>query len=415
MLSGFFGKSNLGLDYTLLFQNLELGYKKLRLGSYHDGNQIMRDCILKVYEHHRIDLNLWTPTFLSSNFGERIGHRGHLGAVLAAQKLGLMGDVQRILPVHNNAAEEQISNILGENRVLKIVNMGSRTRSFESPNFWHVSERMWLWKSGSEFFPGLDFTNRVFTKWNDKYSTPMCSLSEGYTLNAKSLLLKLGLPENQPFVALHVRNKPWPTDNRGASISNYLPAVQELIKKGFFVVQIGTDNQQPVLQDRNLITIQGVNSHAEFLTPYILSKSKFFINTCSGPTYVAPLYGTPVLQTNCVAIGMTTPVLSKFSIHLPKTFYYRRKKLAFSEVLQSQVGYVEGTATEFYKSGFRSYENSSQEILLSVRYMLQSLESGNEENVNKEKIDLIRSALDSPARGNICPAYLEQNEKWFLN
>ena len=413
-VSGYIGKSSRGLDYSLMYQKLEQGYRHLRLGLYFKGVKVMQECLLSIYEHYQINLDTWTPKFVSINFGERIGHKGHLGTLLIAQKLGLIDDIERIIPVGNNLDQEQISNMFGADSKLKIVNSHGNSRPFETPDLWHMSERLWLIKLGSEFIPGLDFTNKVFTKFNENNSDPMFELNDLYNLKAQNMINKLGLPKGQPFIALHIRNSSWVTDHRKASISNYLPAVQDLIGKGYFVVQFGTDIQKPIIQHTNMIVIQGPQSQAHFLTPYILAKCKFFINTCSGPTYIAPLYGTPVLQTNCVAIGITTPVLSRNSIHLPKTFFYKQEKLSLAQILKSKVGYAEGSYRDFYKFGYSAKENTGDEILMSSRYMLESLETNHKFSAKSDKANSIRTTFLSPASGNFSPAYIAENESWFL-
>lgn len=414
LTSGFFGK-NSHFDITKIYQQLELSYKKLRKGDYFVGVDIMRNCLQSVYEFYSIDLLTWTPPFVSQNFTKRIGHRGHLGALLVAQRLGLISAQKRLATVSPNDIAQ--TKILFNNcsKELELIDTRKNSSILESPLDWHLSERLWLIKYNSDFIPGLEFTDRVFAEWNASTNPNYFSLNSQYQSEASDLLKSLGLPKDQPFISLHVRNKPWLNDVRSASIENYKMACDGLIKLGYFIVQFGTDEQKPVLNNKKLIIVQGKNTFAEYLTPYILANSKFFINTCSGPTYIAPLYGTPVLQTNSVAIGITTPTLSKGSIHLPKTWEYKKHKLSFSEILNSRFGYYEGSATDFHRSGYIELENSQEEIYNAAVEIHTNITNGVTNNIFINQINEIRETLKSPVRGEISNSFIELNRDWFLS
>jgi putative glycosyltransferase (TIGR04372 family) len=236
-----------------------------------------------------------------------------------------------------------------------------------------------------------------------------------YTSSAQNMLKELGLPPNSQFIAIHVRNKSKFNldDNRRANVKNYEMAVSELIKMGYWVVQFGTDEQDLVLNNPKVIKIPSSESRTIFLTPYLISFAKIFINTCSGPTHLSPLFNTPVLQTNVIALGKNTCNLTDKSIHLPKKWKINNRYLSLYELLNSLEGYSDSGIRNLNKKGIELIENTPTEIYEAVLDILNSVDHCNGFTSNTQ-IDNIRISCNSPVRGNFAPSFVQANENWFL-
>lgn len=412
--SGFFG-ANRDCKQRNLYKLASIANELHTDGKYHEAVRLQQEILESIYKKNNVDLNNHTPKFLSYYFGGFLGHRAFVGTILTAQEIGIINDVQRILPYAGDINESQLEILFNENNNIELIRSDNGLRFLEGPSNWHLSERLWMIKTKNGFMETQRFVDEVFMKLRDSKTSSALKLNSDYESKAQLELSKKGLPKGQEFVALHVRKKTWNKyDIRQAEISNYIASVKELLNQGLYVVQIGTDPQEPILNHDRIIVIQGDQELPRFLTPYVLSKCKFLINTSSGPSYLAALFGTPVLQTNVVAFGKSSPVFSNNSIHLPKTWILKGKKINLFELLNSDQGYSYRHLDTLNKSGFNLVENSSDEILGATHDILKMINGGNIEKILENEIKKIRNELKVPCNGDIAPSYLEKNQSWFI-
>jgi putative glycosyltransferase (TIGR04372 family) len=411
--SGFFDNKNT-IDVTKLYQDARLANKKHTEGNYKEATKIHQNILEEIYTFNNINESTWSPMFLSYYFGGFLGHRALIGVLLAAQKFGMVSPITRILPYSGEVNEQQLKILFDNNKDIEIVRSDSGHRFLEGPLNWHLSERLWMIKTNQGFLETQEFTDKVFRRLQELHINSVLELDYDYVFKSQQELEKLGLPKNQEFVALHVRKKTWNDfDIRQAKVEEYSASVKELLRLGYYVVQIGTDPQAPILGDKRVIIVQGDYDLPRFLTPYVLAKSKFLINTCSGPTYLAALFGTPVLQTNVIAFGKSAITLSNNSIHIPKKMMYKGRELSLYELLSSPQGYSYKNIKFLNQSGFDLIENSSEEILNATKDILQLIQGDSVELSGMSAVKAIRENLQVPTNGNIAPSYIEKNESWI--
>jgi putative glycosyltransferase (TIGR04372 family) len=413
--SGFIGKTQT-LDTNYLYKQSLLANELHADGHYHEASKIHRDLLESVYEANKIEDSFWTPQFLSYYFGAFLGHRAFTGIVLAAQDTGIIKKTKRTLPFAGNVNGEQLEIIFKNRKDIEFIRSDLGLKFLEGPLNWHLSERLWMIKTNVGFMETQDFVDKTFSRIEELGIESIFQIDPNYEDKAQQELEKIGLPSGREFIAIHVRKKDWNEfDIRQAQIQNYSNSVKELIDQGFYVVQIGTDPQTTILESERLIAVQGNNNMARFLTPYVLAKSKFLINTSSGPSYLAALYGTPVLQTNVVAFGKSSPTLSRDSIHLPKTWIYKGKKLSLFELLSKPQGYSYRHINVLNRKGFNVVENSSAEIYAATLDILNMTRKKKIEKFKSNQVNEIRLNLNSPCNGQIAPSYLQENQSWFLS
>jgi putative glycosyltransferase (TIGR04372 family) len=150
---------------------------------------------------------------------------------------------------------------------------------------------------------------------------------------------------------------------------------------------------------------------------FVLSQSRFFIATCSGPLYFPSLFGVPTLFTNLIGIGRTTLPFSKNSIHLPKR-YVKSNGLhaSLTETLHSPFGFGELSMKEYSQLGISIHENSADEILASTVEMFERLEGSTipDETQLDNRVNEIRTKFEWTSSGSFSTAFLSKNEEWFL-
>ncbi len=195
----------------------------------------------------------------------------------------------------------------------------------------------------------------------------------------KQLRDKFGIPEAAPIVTVHAREPGYyPGDihyneRRDAKIENYIPAINHLIDKGFYVVRIGDRSMKRIINGpHQLIDAPFHPDYTDFVDPYFLAESKFFIGSNSGPVMLALGFGTPTLVTNVSVIPEIW--LTDNDLLLYKTIYSHQLKrnLTYEEMLLSPfMDYLD--TRHFKKAGVEHIDNSPEEILMATKEMLGRL------------------------------------------
>jgi putative glycosyltransferase (TIGR04372 family) len=412
--SGFLGKVKIDTA-TALYQRSREANLLYSQGHYSDAVRIHHDCLQDVYRINEVTDQDWTPKFLSYYFGAFLGHRALIALIIASQRMGFINSQPRVILHSGGQNEEQLKILFSNTPELTLLKSSFGYRTLEGPFNWHLSERLWMIKTREGFLETQRFTDYAFQKLNSMSIGTQFHFGEEYRNRSIQILEEHGLPSEQPFIALHVRKKNWNSnDIRKADIRNYIPAVYEALKRGYVVIQIGTDPQDAILNDPKVIVIQGDTGHSRFLTPFVLANAKLLINTCSGPSYLAAIFGTPVLQTNVIAFGKSATTLSPGSIHLPKKWVSKGKKVGLYDLLTSPLGYSYQNLKKLYESEIIVEENSASEIANATSEILDWIELGKSALVGDTRVNEIRNEAKAPTHGTVSSSFLVDHGHWFL-
>jgi putative glycosyltransferase (TIGR04372 family) len=413
--SGLFGKKT-KLDISEVYLKTKEAYNLDANGYYFKASNLRREIIEHVYLSNNVDLLSWQPKWLSSGYNRAIGHKALIGHLLSAQEIGVIPQTHRTLFINRSEDRSQLDILYSGKSSLEILELVDGDKFLDTPNFWHLSERVKVIKTKNSFITDIDLTEKVNAQRIELNSQPFITLDQKYIENAENLLDSLGLPVNSPFIALHVRNKSKFSldDTRKAEVKNYEMAIRELISRDYWIVQFGTDDQNIVFHHPKVIQIPSSNSMSVYLTPYIIANAEIFITTNSGPTHIAPFFNTPVLQTNVIALGKNTCSLTGKSLHLPKKWKRAGSFLSLNELLNSPEGYSDTGIRYLNKKGIDLIENSPTEIYEGVLDILNHLKTS-KEFLYREQIDKIRLNHNSPVRGLFAPSFVNANESWFLS
>ena len=180
----------------------------------------------------------------------------------------------------------------------------------------------------------------------------------------------LGLDPNSEVVTLHVRESGYLADlthlsHRNASIANYVPAVEFLLREGYVVVRLGDPSMTPFpLQHPRLVDAPHHPAYQRHGDVYFSARSAFMVQTLSGPTSLALAFGRPSLASNA------TPIyegLCMDDVLLPKTVrnIETNRALTLQELVTG--GMIRwGEATQFEKAGVRLEECAPDALLEGV-------------------------------------------------
>jgi putative glycosyltransferase (TIGR04372 family) len=383
------------------------------IGQYSRAVKKRKELLQEIYEFHKVDSPGYFPPAVSMGYTGPIGHVGVLGVHLHAQKNGIIPSGQRVVPVLNEKAKRAATQAIFKEYQPMYFQEGAAWGEF--PLNWHVSERLQMIRGQSEFLDLYELLEATYSHKPVNQSDPIVSLEDKYLWSARQQLRALGLPDNAWFVGLHIRNEGPSHLRRNQPDSSYQEAADLVTSMGGWTIRIGDMTMSKFPPTKNLIDLSQIPG-SEFMHGYVLAKAKFLIGTTSGPTWVAPLFGTPVLVTNTTSIARNTHTMSENTFFLPKHIHTENREWTFGEILQHNEGYAE----DDFKPGERNYNfrsNSAAEIRNAVQEMFLKLDGIHHQNKIElnQRISKVRMEANAIGQGEISSTFIENLEINYLN
>ncbi|WP_157050723.1 TIGR04372 family glycosyltransferase [Herbaspirillum rhizosphaerae] len=128
------------------------------------------------------------------------------------------------------------------------------------------------------------------------------SLSKKRLAIAQRQRIQMGLPSDAWFVCLHVREggyyNDYQTVERNATIDNYIPAIEEITRRGGWVVRIGDDTMKRLPSMPQVIDYPFTPQKSELMDLYLLKECRTYIGMQSGILDIAIMFQRPIIQTN---------------------------------------------------------------------------------------------------------------------
>ena len=188
-----------------------------------------------------------------------------------------------------------------------------------------------------------ELASSAHQRWQKEGRGPLLELPPDVATRGFALLQAAGVPRGAWFVALHVRDITWKGLNggmqaiRNADTAAYLPAIAEITGRGGYVVRMGDPDAPPMPPLPNVIDYCRSDMRSDWMGDiFLIARSRFILGSASGPSFVPPLYGVPVVLTNWWPPGMRLPCQHAADIFIPKLL--RRsadgRYLALSETLR---------------------------------------------------------------------------------
>lgn len=403
------------IDVFSLVSEWSLCHDLAAKGDFYLATTKRLEIMNKVYSHNKIGESYFPPV-LSNQFFGPIGHHGFLGMHLAAQEFGLIPKSPRVALVSPELRNNKLVSIHQGN--LHFVNYQHHAGWTELPNNWHCIEKPEIIRGYGEFIESYDLIDRVFTYRAVNKENPLFELDEEYLNQSYEALASFGLREDDWFVGIHIRDSGMEDDIRNQSLTSYLPAINEIIGMGGWVIRIGGVDMRPLPNIRGLIDLTTKTNARIDLHPFVLAKSRFFIGTCSGPSWIPSLFGVPTILTNMVAVGRTALKFSEHTFSLPKTFYrLDGARFSLSEVLNSSFGFGAMPLSYYSKKGILVHDNTPEELreaVLEMNWIISGDYNPIHSSLNAKVTD-IRSQFPWTSKGDISNSFLQKNEDWFLH
>jgi len=219
-------------------------------------------------------------------------------------------------------------------------------------------------------------------RWQKEGRRPLLEFPPEVATRGLALLEKAGVPRGAWFVALHVRDIVWRGATSGlqairnADTASYLPAIDEITRRGGFVVRMGDADAPRLPPHAPVIDYCRSDMRSDWMDIFLLARSRFVLGSASGPVFVPPLYGVPSVLTNWWPPGMRPWHAS--DIYIPKL----AKRVAdgtyltLSEMLREPVSYCHSPRYLGERHGLGVEDNAADIIHDAVVEMFTRFEDG---------------------------------------
>lgn len=187
--------------------------------------------------------------------------------------------------------------------------------------------------------------------------------------------LECDFPElaGKPYVCLHVRTGGFFNDHnysapRNASIENYLPAIDELVARGYAVVRIG-DPAMPSLQRNGVLDYAHHARRSQANDILLVEHCDAYIGSLTGPIDLACLFEKRIFTVNALSLSHCT-WYRQGSLFIPKRAKLDGRTLTLKEQIDLHLFEIMGTGRMDPQVEY--VENSAEEILAALCEFLQA-------------------------------------------
>ena len=225
-----------------------------------------------------------------------------------------------------------------------------------------------------------ELASKIHRRWHAEGRGPLLQLPPEIAVRGRALLQSVGIPEEAWFVVLHLRDSRWKGLTAGmhgirnVDPATYLPAIAEITARGGWVIRIGDADSLPLPPLANFFDYCRSEVRADWMDIFLLASCRFMLGTNSGPCFVPPLYGVPVVLTNWLPPGMRPWHAS--DIFVPKLL--KRKAnggyLTLSQTLHEPLSHCHSQRYLAEYGGLTVQDNDAELIRGAVTEMLSRLD-----------------------------------------
>lgn len=242
---------------------------------------------------------------------------------------------------------------------------------------------------------------------------------------------RIGVSPDKPLVCFHARdsayleamlpeNSNWAYHNyRDSGVYNYLPAAEELVSRGYYVIRMGNVVREALPGNPRIIDY-ATKYRTDFLDVYLGARCKFFICDTAGIYAIPAMFRKPIAWVNFIPFEYIHAWNKNYLIITKKLWLKtQRRFLTFREILGSQIGQF-CESREYEQSGIEVIENTSEEIAALAVEMDQRLKGEWQENAADEELqkrfrDLFKSSqLNKVFVSRLGAEFLRQNKELLV-
>lgn len=297
----------------------------------------------------------------------------------------------------------------------------------------------------SPFATGLDIINRALPggkkhviPWRayqdrDIYTTlestkVHISFNDEEERIGRASLNSFGIDDKSPFVCFLSRNSAYLDavypkgkwhyhDYRDSTFKNFIPAVEELSRRGYFMLRMGSVVKEKLETDNPMIIDYATKHRTDFLDIFLGAKCDFYLGDNCGFNAIPLIFRKPLALTNVIPIELA-PTWSPKYIFIIKKLWLRgeHRFLTFREMFDPEIGRVYDTKV-YEKLGIEVIENTPSEITDLAVEMDKRLKgkwqpSEEDEHLRKRFLEFFKpNELNSVFISCIGAEFLRQNKE----
>ena len=347
--------------------------------------------------------------FLGNDWTGPLGHISMLDAVIKLRELNLLSNEKRVLLYDRRyVANRALLNLF----VPWIPSINSNRLVIDAfvKKFGAVVDQvpMYRLKSGVvDQWSAIDVANQ---EWSRRKRDPLIKLPEEIGIKGKAILARWGISIDEWFVLVHVREGSHRSQARlqNADIASYLPMIREIVRRGGWVVRMGSPSMTPLPAMPRVIDYAHAVERVAWMDVFLWAKARFSIATNSGGSEVPMCFGIPAIRTNYSSFGHCSYFEKSFMV--PKLYKLKgdRSTMSLAQTLTTPIPWCESTVHENIQ--FEVIDNSPQDLVNAVVEMFTRLESDNWElSRGQTRAQEIRRAGGAVGNLPIAESFLENH------
>ena len=224
----------------------------------------------------------------------------------------------------------------------------------------------------------------------------------------------LDIRDGAPVVCFHTRDSAYHVSNsdkdtsphacRDSSIHSCLPAVEELVRRGYYAIRMGSVVNEPINTMNPMIIDYATSARSEFLDVYLTANCAFFICSTGGIFRLPMIFRRPCAFINFVPLG-TIPTWGPNDLGIPKKLWLREEGrfLKFQEIFNRGLGEVEtnfGYGLGYDTEGVDVVDNTPEEITALAVEMDERLNGTWQANEEDDELQQRFWSIFKPCRIN---------------
>jgi putative glycosyltransferase (TIGR04372 family) len=242
----------------------------------------------------------------------------------------------------------------------------------------------------------------VQEEWIRQGRGPLLSLTHKDVEHGRAELRRMGVPEGAWYACVHVREPGYlnegPTSSeaaRNGDIRNYIPAIEEIVRRGGWVIRIGDPTMRPLPPLPHCIDYAVSSFKSEVMDVFLAASCRFLIGTTSGVVIISEVFGVPVGAAEYYPIGgmLHTPL----DVIIPKPYRERAtgRMLFFEEYLKMPFAFTYDS-NQFASLGLEALPSEPEDIRELAIEMLARTEGKWPYDAEDEKLNARWHELSKP-------------------
>lgn len=199
-------------------------------------------------------------------------------------------------------------------------------------------------------------------------------------------LRALGIPQGVQYVCFHCRDSAYLEsvfpdfdwsyhDYRDSSIFNYVPAAEEMVKRGYYAMRMGSAVKDQLNNpDSRIIDYANHGMRSDFLDMFLGARCRFFFCSATGISEIPRIFRRPIVFVNFIPLE-DVHTWGLDDLFIPKRLWLRQERrfMKFREIMESGAGLFY-FSKEYKQRDIEPVENTAEEIRSVVVEMEERLD-----------------------------------------